>query len=247
MTKMTPAEFARHRKVSQKTVSLWKSKGLLVWLDGSVHTEASDAVLDGRPRSYRGGKTSARSANLSMDEEPSLDLDNAMNWTLAEAQRRKEIALALTRELMLQKARGEVVLLPHVKVGWARIVTAARNAMLAVPARLRLTMPHLSRADIEEIGKTIKAALTAAALSDEPPPIEDERPIFRSNFAKPNRTPIVSVVAPGGTGTSKTARFRAAENPTWLIARRVRSISTICSVSHIAFFGATPAPFPMPS
>jgi hypothetical protein len=168
---MTPAEYALRRKVSRKTISVWKRQGLLVWLDGKIHVTASDAVLDGRPKVYKGGKTSAR-CGAAPDEEP-IDIDNAMSWSFAEAQRRKEVALCLTRELMLAKAKGEVVLTAHVKSGWARIVLATRNAMLGIPATLRLRIPHLSVGDIEQIRQIIKDALTSAALSDEPPPIED--------------------------------------------------------------------------
>jgi hypothetical protein len=172
---MTEAEYARHRGVHRSTVLLWKRKGLLVRGGERIHVAASDAILDGRPGSYRGGKTSARSTNGAAppDEQPVVDLDNAMSWTLSEAQRRKEIALALTRELMLAKAKGEVVLLSDVQPAWARIVLGVRSAMLGIPSRLRLLMPQLSVADIEKIREIIRDALVSAALTDEPPAIED--------------------------------------------------------------------------
>ena len=54
-TSLTQAEFARHRKVSKKTVTLWKQKGLLVLLDtGLVDVERTEWNLDQRPPTYRG-------------------------------------------------------------------------------------------------------------------------------------------------------------------------------------------------
>lgn len=56
---VSQAEYGRHRKVSRKTVTDWKAKGLLV-LDGNgqIDVEKTDAVLDERPANYRGGVTS---------------------------------------------------------------------------------------------------------------------------------------------------------------------------------------------
>jgi hypothetical protein len=171
---MTEAEFARHRGVHRSTVLSWRRRGLLVRDVNLVHVRETDAILDARPPTNKGGRTSAKSTETTppMDADP-VNLDDAMNWTLAEAQRRKEIALCLTRELQLSKAKGEVVLLGDVKQGWARIIMAVRSAMLGIPSTLRLQMPHLSVADIEKIREIIKAALTAAALSDVPPAVED--------------------------------------------------------------------------
>lgn len=61
---VTQAEYGRHRGVSRKTVTDWKQKGLLV-LDahGRVDIAMTDAALDERPATYRGGVTSARKGN----------------------------------------------------------------------------------------------------------------------------------------------------------------------------------------
>ncbi len=63
---VSQAEYGRHRGVSRKTVTGWKQKGLLI-LDGHgrVDIAMTDAALDERPPTYRGGVTSARKGNSS--------------------------------------------------------------------------------------------------------------------------------------------------------------------------------------
>ncbi len=66
---VTQAEYGRHRGVSRKTVTDWKQKGLLV-LDahGRVDIAMTDAALDERPATNRGGVTSARKGNSSASD-----------------------------------------------------------------------------------------------------------------------------------------------------------------------------------
>lgn len=55
---LSQADFARRREVSRKSVTTWKSKGLLVFSDaGDVDVDASEWNLDQRPPTYRGGVT----------------------------------------------------------------------------------------------------------------------------------------------------------------------------------------------
>jgi len=91
---MTELQFAKHRSVSRTTVQSWKAKGLLVMDGGQIHQQASDAVLDARPRYYRGGKTSRR-VTQPAETPPDVaapveerDFTDAANWTTAEATRR---------------------------------------------------------------------------------------------------------------------------------------------------------------
>ena len=91
MTLMSQAAFARHRGVSGKSVSIWKSKGLLVRdPDGRVDAEASDRVLEQRPERHRDGLATARAK-------------------LAAAERRLHAAARAFRacEIGLQAAEGE--------------------------------------------------------------------------------------------------------------------------------------------
>lgn len=53
---LTQSKFAERRGVSRKSVTDWKSKGLLVFSDdGRVDVDASEWNLDQRPAKYRGG------------------------------------------------------------------------------------------------------------------------------------------------------------------------------------------------
>jgi hypothetical protein len=57
---LSQSAFAAHRGVSRKTVTLWKSRGLLVFKAALVDVAASDAAIDARPRINRGGMASSR-------------------------------------------------------------------------------------------------------------------------------------------------------------------------------------------
>ena len=55
-TPISQRQFARHRGVSETTVSRWKLLGrVMVLPDGQIDLEVSDAMLDSRPVAYRGG------------------------------------------------------------------------------------------------------------------------------------------------------------------------------------------------
>ena len=64
---------------------------------------------------------------------------------------------------------GTVVPVDKLEPAWAIIVRAVRSAMLAAPGKIRMRLPHLSAHDGEVIDEVIRAGLTDAALSDEPP------------------------------------------------------------------------------
>jgi len=57
---MRQAAFAPYRCVSRKTVTKWKSRGLLVLKGDLVDVAASDSALDARPLINRGGVASSR-------------------------------------------------------------------------------------------------------------------------------------------------------------------------------------------
>ena len=57
--RMTDSEYAKHRGVARQTVDRWRKRGFLVaHRDGGIHTLASDAILNARPTTYRGGQAS---------------------------------------------------------------------------------------------------------------------------------------------------------------------------------------------
>jgi hypothetical protein len=169
---VTQAEFARLRYVSKKTVTIWKSRGLLVLVGAKIHREATDKILDARPAKYRGGSTSAK-----IDETPEKlaaplpgDFEH---WSHAEATRRKEVTLALTRQLQYDVARGKLMPVEQIQPVWASIVIATRNAMLSIPGRARMAL-QLTGGQTEALDKIIKETLRAVAMTEVPPELEQQ-------------------------------------------------------------------------
>lgn len=60
---MTEAQYSRWRKVSRVTVMRWKQAGSIIMRDNRVDVALSDAALNERPKTYRGGTTSKRVGN----------------------------------------------------------------------------------------------------------------------------------------------------------------------------------------
>jgi hypothetical protein len=154
--------FAKFRGVSGFAVSSWKKRGLLVLVGGKVHVEASNKIPDARPRKYRGGTTSCRSGEEPLPNTPPLP-DDFENWSLSEAQRKKEICLALTRQLQLDVARGKYLLREEVQLNWSRIVIAVRNAMLGLPAIARMRL-QLSQEQHQGLMELVREVLTTTAM-----------------------------------------------------------------------------------
>lgn len=171
--RMSPAEYSRHRGVTRQTVTRWKHLGKLVMGGGRVDVEATDRVLDARPPKFRGGTASRRIGDETKAAETNPpEFAEAAPWTTAEAQRRKECALAQLRELELATKYGELVKLVDIQPVWSRSVLAARSHILAIPtiAKLRL---QLSDAQTHELMQIIREQLTAAAFHhDRAPAIE---------------------------------------------------------------------------
>jgi hypothetical protein len=147
--------FAKLRGVSERTVSVWKRQGLLIRIGNKIHVESTNRILDARPASYRGGRTSRLRGAVPEAGAPLPD--DFETWTHAEAIRKKEICLALTRQLQLDIARGKYVAIAEVTAGWSKIVNATRNAMLALPANARLRL-QLTAEQAKGLDDMIRAA-----------------------------------------------------------------------------------------
>ena len=150
---VSQAQFARLRRVSQKTVTAWKARGLLVRIGNKIHVEATNRILDARPAIYRGGSTSRRNSV----EEPAAETaplpENFENWTTAKATRKKEICLALMRQHQLDVVRGKYLAVTDVQRHWSHIVIAVRGAMMALPtnARMRLQLTAEQTLGLEKL------------------------------------------------------------------------------------------------
>jgi hypothetical protein len=176
---VSQAEFARYRGCSRFAVTHWKRLGLLVMRDGLVDVEASEKLIDARPEKFRGGVTNRRKAGPKPSKpasprkakhaatealatiapvvEAALDkvLPEAASWTTAEAARRKEIALALTRQLEYDLKAANVVEISKVVETVQGEYAVLRDRALQMPGKLadRVT----GRIDRHEVEKIIKA------------------------------------------------------------------------------------------
>jgi hypothetical protein len=132
-------------------VSNWKRKGLLTLsAAGLVDVVRSDRALDARPTTYRGGRTSRR-AIAEADAETSVIGDNTGDNTLAEAQRRKELALAKMRELDLAIKEGRYVLRQEVLEAVQSEYSIVRECLLSIPGKCADRLVGRTRREIFNI------------------------------------------------------------------------------------------------
>jgi hypothetical protein len=143
---LTQADFARHRGVSRKTVTAWKHAGYLVWQDGKIDRDASDALLDSRhapkgasaPPAGQPDRSSA-AAGVQAEAPPQSEailrtlIDGADLLTEAEAKRVKENYLALQRRLEYERQSGELVPIDQVEREYADRCQRIRSRLLALP------------------------------------------------------------------------------------------------------------------
>jgi phage terminase Nu1 subunit (DNA packaging protein) len=174
---VTQAAFARQRGVSRKTVTDWKSKGLLSMTpDGLVKVEESEWLLADRPQTYRGGTSKPPPTQSAADptsektvavrERPAAapgapvetaailsqspaKIAEAMGWTTAEAQRVKEIYLALIRRQEYEVSQGKLVEIEAVAVQVESEYAVVRERLLGVPGKLAAKLVGLERAEID--------------------------------------------------------------------------------------------------
>jgi phage terminase Nu1 subunit (DNA packaging protein) len=93
---------------------------------------------------------------------------------------RLKIAQRRNYDLKNSILEGSAIPYEAIAPAWARVVRAIRSAMLAVPGKARFRLQHLTPRDAEVINEIIRDQLTAAALTDEPPPIEDAHSATRT-------------------------------------------------------------------
>jgi hypothetical protein len=116
-----------------------------------------------RPETYRGGKIKAKPASVpdhldivESDDEavPILDrtleeIESSSSWTLAEAQRVKEIYLALLRKQEFEVERGELVEIEAVAHEVEREYSIVRERLLSIPGKVSASLVGCDRAVIE--------------------------------------------------------------------------------------------------
>jgi phage terminase Nu1 subunit (DNA packaging protein) len=101
---------------------------------------------------------------------------------------RLKIAQRRNYDLKNSILEGSAVPYETIAPAWARVVRAIRSAMLAVPGKARFRLQHLTPRDAEVLNEIIRDQLTAAALTDEPPPTDDAHSAMRIEH-DPGRPP----------------------------------------------------------
>jgi len=163
---MSQTQFAQHRGVSRKTVTVWKQQGFLVLgSDGLVDVVATEAVLNERPDRYRGGVTSGApvtpgnkpgnkpSAQVTSGDSPpedeTPDPDGLM--TLPQAQRAKETYLALQRKQEFEEGQGRLVSVDVVGKMVEAEYGLVRDRLVVIPGKVADKCAGKAREEIEAI------------------------------------------------------------------------------------------------
>ena len=163
---------AEHFGVSQTTIKRWKTKGWAVLFnDGSINVEMTGRSVE-EARDPRGSK------KLRLTQDPPVPSHTPSSTgpldedDLLTARTRKERALADKAELEVQQRRGDLVPIDEARKVYTSVVTAARVALEAVPARIAPQVLGLSSQ--VEIRRIVQAEIASAlrSLPKEAPRVE---------------------------------------------------------------------------
>jgi hypothetical protein len=161
--KLTQAEYAAHRGITQSTVAKMISKGKI---DGAYEKRGrrylidpikADAVLEAyQPPRTNESEIDSTSANLDCQ---GARIDYV---TYAEASRREKIAKAALLELRLKRERGDLIERAQVQNTATKVGTQVRVNLEAIPSRIAPTLVGMSSTkDIARcLQKEIKTVLT---------------------------------------------------------------------------------------
>lgn len=160
---MTQAEFARHRGVSRKTVTVWKRDGYLTFGDdGRIQVAATEAALAaaGKGNGSKGGNAepvtrlkpvTSPARTLAADEATealgALIEQYGDLLSTAEAERVKENYLARLRKLEFETKAGVLVDRAAAEKLLFEAAREIRDAWLAWPARV--AVPMAARLNVE--------------------------------------------------------------------------------------------------
>lgn len=90
-------------------------------------------------------------------------IDPAKENALFKREQRRNYAL---KNAILE---GSAIPIDKIEPAWAIVARTVLSAMLAVPGKVRMRLPHLTTHDGQVIEVVIREQLTDAALADEPP------------------------------------------------------------------------------
>jgi hypothetical protein len=177
---LSQAAFSRARGVSRKQVTVWKQTGLLVMCGKLVNVTKSESLIDARPEKFLGGVTNRRPTasprrktykvrKLEPEDIIEAELDKllpvAASWTHAEATRKKEIALALTRQLEYDLKAANVVEVSRIAETVAAEYSVVRDRLLQLPGKVADKVCGLDRYSAERVLRAeVHEALAALSV-----------------------------------------------------------------------------------
>ena len=123
-TKMTQAEFARHRGVSRATVTEYKQKGLLVMNDGLVDVAQSESKLTSHLDQTRGGKRISAPAQAAPGNQ------------FMDAKTREMQAKATREEIKALKEMGEAADVSDLHINAFTIARDTVESLISIPDRI---------------------------------------------------------------------------------------------------------------
>ena len=129
---MTMAAYARHRGVSKVAVGKAVKAGRISLVNGLIDPVVADVQwkANSRARASQGGGDQLPLEAGSTPDEPAKVDDYMFN------RNRREAAEAERAELSLAEDKGQLIRVDAVKAAVASVFSAARDALLQIPARL---------------------------------------------------------------------------------------------------------------
>jgi hypothetical protein len=134
-TRGKQAEIARRTGKSRALITRKAKQGKLVEVNGEIDVEASVEALNAEDE-RRHKAVEPGSVDVAALEKRILEDVNKSTETYAEAQRRKEVALADLRELELAQKSGDVIAVSYAAGYLAEASKAVTNQLLALPDKL---------------------------------------------------------------------------------------------------------------
>ena len=141
----------------EKTIRNLAAKGIV------IKAGRGEYVLGQSIKAYVRHLREVAAGRKGSDDKVDAILENAL---LKRSQRRNTDL----RSAILEK---QAVPIDKIEPAWAIVVRAVRSAMLAVPGKIGIQLPHLTAHDRKTIEETIRQQLTDAAIADEPPQPKD--------------------------------------------------------------------------
>ena len=72
-------------------------------------------------------------------------------------------------EARLEQLSGSLISLPEIEQAWAEIALNVKQMLLALPARARFQLPHLTGEDQDKLDELVRDMLTEVAFVTDPP------------------------------------------------------------------------------